>query len=85
MKRSKFTEEQIVFVLRQQELGTSVEEVCLKMGVWQQTFYRWEKQYSGLGLGELRRLRQLEEENFRFFGLGHGIFEPWIDLDRIYF
>lgn len=65
MKKSKFTEEQIVFALRQQELGTSVEEVCRKMGVCQQTFYRWKKQYGGLGPGELRRLRQLEEENFR--------------------
>lgn len=65
MKRSKFTEEQIVFALRQQELGTSVEEVCRKMGVCQQTFYRWKKRYGGLGPGELRRLRQLEEENFR--------------------
>ena len=65
MKKSNFTEEQIVFALRQQELGTSVEEVCRKMGVCQQTFYRWKKQYGGLGPGELRRLRQLEEENFR--------------------
>ena len=65
MKKSKFTEEQIAFALRQQELGTSVEEVCRKMGVCQQTFYRWKKQYGGLGPGELRRLRQLEEENFR--------------------
>ena len=65
MKRSKFTEEQIVFALRQQELGTSVEEVCRKMSVCPQTFYRWKKQYGGLGPGELRRLRQLEEENFR--------------------
>lgn len=65
MKRSKFTEEQVVFALRQQELGTPVDEVCRKMGVCQQTFYRWKKQYAGLGPGELRRLRQLEEENFR--------------------
>ena len=57
MKRSKFTEEQIVFVLHQQELGTSVKEVCRKRGVCQQTFYRWEKQYNRLGLGELRRFR----------------------------
>lgn len=65
MKRSKFTEEQVVFALRQQELGTPVDEVCRKMGVCQQTFYRWKKQYAGLEPGELRRLRQLEEENFR--------------------
>ena len=65
MKKSKFTEEQIAFALRQQELGTAVDEVCRKMGVCQQTFYRWKKRYGGLGPGELRRLRQLEEENFR--------------------
>jgi putative transposase len=65
MKRSKFTEEQIVFALRQAELGTPVLEVTRKMGISEQTFYRWKKQYSGLGPGELRRLRQLEEENSR--------------------
>ena len=65
MKKSKFTEEQIVFALRQAELGTPVVEVTRKMGVCEQTFYRWKKQYSGLGPGELRRLRQLEEENSR--------------------
>ena len=65
MKKSKFTEEQIAFALRQAELGTPVAEVTRKMGICEQTFYRWKKQYGGLGPGELRRLRQLEEENFR--------------------
>jgi putative transposase len=65
VKKSTFTAEQIAFALRQQEVGTPVDEVCRKMGVCQQTFYRWKKQYGGLGPGELRRLRQLEEENFR--------------------
>ena len=65
MKKSKFSEEQIVFALRQAEVGTPVEEVGRKMGICQQTFYRWKKQYSGLGPGELRRLRQLEDENSR--------------------
>ena len=64
MKKSKFTEEQIAFALRQAELGIPVAEVTRKMGVCEQTFYRWKKQYGGLGPGELRRLRQLEEENF---------------------
>ena len=65
MKKSKFSEEQIVFALRQAELGTPVDEVVRKMGICQQTFYRWKKQYNGLGPGELRRLRQLEDENSR--------------------
>ena len=61
-EEAKFTEEQIAFALKQAELGTSVEEVCRKMGIAEATFYNW-KRYSGLGPSELRRLRQLEEEN----------------------
>ena len=63
MKRSKFTEDQIAFALKQAELGISVEEVCRKMGVKEATFYVWRKKYGGIGPSELRRLRQLEEEN----------------------
>ena len=63
MKKSQFTEAQIVFSLRQAESGVQVEEVCRKMGVSQQTFYRWKKKFGGLGIPELRRLKQLEEEN----------------------
>ena len=63
MKRSRFSEEQIAFALKQQELGTSVEEICRKMGISDATFYNWRKKYSGLGPSELRRLKQLEEEN----------------------
>ena len=63
MKRSRFSEEQIAFALKQQELGTSVEEICRKMGIAEATFYNWKKKYSGLGPSELRRLKQLEEEN----------------------
>lgn len=63
MRKSKFTEEQIAFALRQAENGIKVEEVCRKLGVTEQTFYRWKKKYGGLGVSELRRLRQLEEEN----------------------
>ncbi len=63
MKRSKFTEEQIAFALKQAEVGTSVEEVCRTMGISDATFYSWRKKYGGLGPSELRRLRQLEEEN----------------------
>ena len=63
MKKSKFTEEQIAFALHQAETGTSVEEVCRKVGVSQATFYAWRKKYAGVGVSELRRLRQLEDEN----------------------
>ena len=63
MKRSRFTEEQIAFALKQQELGVAVDEICRKMGIAQATFFNWKKRFSGLGPSELRRLRQLEEEN----------------------
>lgn len=63
MRKSKFTEDQIAFALKQAELGISVEEVCRKMGISDATFYVWRKKYGGVGPSELRRLRQLEEEN----------------------
>ncbi len=63
MKKRRFTEEQIAFALRQAETGTAVAEVIRKMGVSEQTFYRWKKQYAGMGVAELRKMKQLEEEN----------------------
>jgi putative transposase len=63
MKKSAFTEEQITYALRQVELGTPVAEVCRKLGISEQTFYRWKRRFAGMGVAELRRLRQLEEEN----------------------
>ena len=63
MKKSRFTEEQIAFALKQAETGTPVAEVLRRMGISEQTFYRWKKLYGGLGTGELRRLKQLEDEN----------------------
>ncbi len=63
MKKSRFTEEQIAFALKQNELGVSVEEVSRKMGISEATFYNWKQRYGGLGPSELRRLKQLEEEN----------------------
>lgn len=63
MKRKRFTEEQIAFALRQHESGTPVVEVVHKMGITEQTFYRWKKKYAGLGVAEVRRLRLLEDEN----------------------
>lgn len=65
MKKSKFTEAQIVFALKQSETGVAVSEVCRKMGISEATFYNWKKKYGGLGVPELRRLKQLEEENFK--------------------
>jgi len=63
MKTSKFTEGQIAFVLKQAEDGTSVAEVCRKAGIAEATFYNWRKRYAGLMPSEVKRLRQLEEEN----------------------
>lgn len=63
MKRSKFTDEQIAFALRQAETGKKINEVCRKMGISEATFYNWKKKYGGTGVSELRRLKQLEEEN----------------------
>ena len=63
MKKSRFTESQIVFALKQSDTGVKVEEVCRKMGISEATFYNWKKKFGGLGITELRRLRQLEEEN----------------------
>ena len=65
MKKSKYTEEQIAYVLRQAEAGTPVEDVCRGMGVSVATFYIWKKKYGELGASEVRRLRQLEDEKAR--------------------
>lgn len=63
MKRSKFTDAQIAFVLRQAEEGTPVGEVCRKAGISEATFYNWRKKYAGLMPSEMKRLKLLEEEN----------------------
>ncbi|SSJ68686.1 transposase IS3 [Klebsiella pneumoniae] len=68
MKKTRYTEEQIAFALKQAETGTRVGEVCRKMGISEATFYNWKKKFAGLGVTELRRLRrlrQLEDENQR--------------------
>jgi putative transposase len=65
MKRSKFSEEQIAYALRQAESGTAVGDVCRQIGVSEATFYQWKKKFAHLGVSELRRLRQLEDENSR--------------------
>ena len=63
MKNSRYTPEQVAFGLRQAEDGTPVSEGCRKMGVSEQTFYRWKKKFQGMGVAEVRRLRVLEEEH----------------------
>ena len=61
--KKNFTNEQIIYTLRQAEGGTSVAEVCRKSGITEQTFYRWKRKFAGMGVAELARLRQLEDEN----------------------
>ncbi len=63
MKKSKYSEEQVAYALRQAEAGVPVAELCRKMGIAEATFYLWKKKFGGLGVAELRKLRQLEEEN----------------------
>lgn len=63
MKASKFSESQIAFVLKQAEDGTAVAEVCRKPGISEATFYNWRKKYAGFMPSEMKRLRQLEDEN----------------------
>ncbi len=63
MARKRFTEEQIAFALRQHESGTAIGEIVRKMGISEQTFYRWKKKFAGMGVAEVRKLKSLEEEN----------------------
>jgi putative transposase len=65
MKASKFTESQIAFVLKQGDEGTPVAEICRKAGISQATYFNWKKKFGGLLPSEVKRLRQLEEENNR--------------------
>ena len=69
MQKSKFTEEQIAMAIRQHEAGTTVGEICRKLEISDTTFFRWQKQFVGMGVTELRELRQLREENRKLKGL----------------
>ena len=69
MPRKGHSEEKILFALRQVEGGKKVGDMCREMGVSQQTYYTWKRRYAGLGLNELRELRQLREENRKLKGL----------------
>ena len=68
MKKS-FTNEQITATLKLVESGTSVADACRKLGITEQTFYRWKRKFAGMGIAELQRLRQLEDENKRLKAL----------------
>jgi putative transposase len=63
MKQKRYTEEQIVYALKQAEAGEKITDLCRQMGVAEATFYNWKKKYDGLGVSEVRELRQLREEN----------------------
>ena len=65
MKKSRFSEEQIAYALRQADTGTPVGDVCRQVGVSEATFYQWKKKFAHLGVNEVRRVRQLEDENAR--------------------
>ncbi len=65
MKRRRFNPEQITVILHQVELGISVKDVCRKHGITEQTFYRWKRQYAGMGTAEVRELQETRKENAR--------------------
>jgi putative transposase len=65
MRKNRYTEEQITKVLREQESGVKVSELCRRYGISEQTFYRWKRKYGGMSVSEVRCLKALEEENRR--------------------
>ncbi len=65
MRKSRYTEEQIIKMLREHESGAKVTEICRKHGISEQTFYRWRSKYAGMTVSEAKRLKALEEENRR--------------------
>ena len=65
MKRNKFTEAQIIKILKEEESGKTVNDICREHGIHQSTYYNWKKKYGGMQLQEVQRLKQLEEENRR--------------------
>ncbi len=80
MKQSRFTEEQIIGVLKEEEAGVPVQEISRKHGICEQTYYRWQAKYGGLEVSEARRWRSLEEENRRLKQL---VAEPALDIQAL--
>ncbi len=77
MKKSRFTEEQIISALKEHERGGACAEICRRLGVTAQTFYRWKAKYGGMEVSQARRLREVEEENRR---LKHIVAEQALDI-----
>ena len=65
MKKSRFTETKIVSILKQQESGRTVQEICREYGISQATFFNWKSKFGGMNVSQLRRLKELEDENLR--------------------
>jgi putative transposase len=80
MKKSRFTEEQIIAVLREAESGTAVKDLCRRVGVSTVTFYKWKAKYAGMEISEVRRMRMLEEENGR---LKRIVAQQALDIDAL--
>ena len=80
MKRTRFTEEQIIAVLREAESGTPVKELCRRAGISAVTFYRWKSKFEGMDISEMRRLRLLEDENVR---LKKIVAQQALDIDAL--
>ena len=80
MRRSKFTDEQILAIVREGEAGRKVADLVRTHGITEQTYYRWKAKYGGMELSELQRVKQLEEENRR---LKHMVAEQALDIQAL--